>query len=84
MASSCCQFIGYDRFEGQYAYRQLTELYSALRLYVNFFQPSMKLRLKRRDGAKVNRTYHKAMTPFQRVLASGDLPDSTGPMTCHS
>ena len=42
------QFVGYDRFEGEPAYRQLVELYRALRLYVNFFQPSMKLKEKRR------------------------------------
>jgi hypothetical protein len=29
------QVVGYDRFVGEYAYRQLTELYRALRLYVN-------------------------------------------------
>jgi hypothetical protein len=43
------QLVGYDRFEGERAYRQLAELYRAVRLYVNFFQPSMKLRTKTRD-----------------------------------
>jgi hypothetical protein len=37
------QVGGYDRLVGEHAYRQLTELYRALRLYVNCFQPSMKL-----------------------------------------
>ena len=37
------QVVGYDRLVGEHAYRQLTELYRALRLYVNCFQPSMKL-----------------------------------------
>jgi Integrase core domain len=35
------QVVGYDRFVGERAYRQLTELYRALRLYVNCFQPSV-------------------------------------------
>ena len=69
------QLVGYDRFEGERAYRQLTELYRAVRLYVNFFQPSMKLATKRRDGSKVSRTYDAARTPFQRLLASGVLTD---------
>ncbi len=69
------QLVGYDRFEGERAYRQLTELYRAVRLYVNFFQPSMKLVTKRRDGSKVSRTYDAAQTPFQRLLASGVLTD---------
>jgi len=33
------QVVGYDRFVGEHAYRQLTELYRALRLYVNAFNP---------------------------------------------
>ena len=41
-----CQVVGYDRLVGEQAYRQLTELYRALRLYVNCFQPSMKLQAK--------------------------------------
>ena len=49
------QLVGYDRFEGQRAYRQLAELYRAVRLYVNFFQPSMKLRTKTRTGSRVRR-----------------------------
>jgi hypothetical protein len=69
------QFVGYDRFEGEPAYRQLVELYRALRLYVNFFQPSMKLKAKHRDGASVRRTYDTAQTPFERLCRSGALPD---------
>ena len=37
------QVVGYDRFVGVQAYLQLGELYRALRLYVNCFQPCMKL-----------------------------------------
>jgi hypothetical protein len=67
------QLVGYDRFEGEHAYRQLAELYRAVRLYVNFFQPSMKLRFKEREGGKLRRRYDPAKTPFQRLLATGVL-----------
>jgi hypothetical protein len=67
------QVVGYDRFEGLLAYRQLTELYRALRVYVNCFQPSMKLQAKEREGSKVRRTYDQAQTPTQRLLVSGSL-----------
>jgi hypothetical protein len=67
------QLVGYDRFEGERAYRQLAELYRAVRLYVNFFQPSMKLRTKTRNGSRVRREYGPAQTPFQRVMTSGIL-----------
>jgi len=66
--------VGYDRFVGEHAYRQLTELYRALRLYVNCFQPSMKLLSKQREGKKVRYVYDSAKTPLQRLLQSGVLP----------
>jgi len=47
--------VGYDRLVGEHAYQQLTELYRALRLYVNCFQPSMKLLSKERYGKKQSR-----------------------------
>ena len=71
------QLVGYDRFEGERAYRQLAELYRAVRLYVNFFQPSLKLLTKQREGGHVRRTYGPARTPFQRVLATDVLTDAT-------
>lgn len=71
------QFVGYDRFEGEEAYRQLTELYRAVRLYVNFFQPSMKLLKKRREGSHVHRTYDQAQTPWRRLLSSEALKAET-------
>ena len=76
------QLVGYDRFEGADAHRQLGEVYRALRLYVNFFQPSMKLREKRRDGSALHRRYDRAQTPWQRLLVSGVLAaDATARLT---
>jgi hypothetical protein len=66
------QFVGYDRFEGEQAYRQLIELYRALRLYVNFFQPSLKLEEKTQEQGRTRRRYLPAKTPFER-LCSADL-----------
>jgi hypothetical protein len=43
----------YRRYEGLEA--ALAELYRSLRLFVNFFQPSLKLAEKSRDGAKVTK-----------------------------
>ncbi len=68
------QVVGYDRLVGEHTYRQLTELYRALRLYVNCFQPSMKLLSKQREGKKVRYVYDPAKTPLQRLLLSGVLP----------
>ena len=69
------QFVGYDRFEGQKAYQQLTELYRAIRLYNNYFQPSMKLKKKTRTSSKVHKSYDRARTPLQRLRESGILKE---------
>jgi hypothetical protein len=42
------RLIGYDRYEGVDAYNALSDLYATLRLYVNFFQPSLKLMSKKK------------------------------------
>jgi hypothetical protein len=69
------RMIGYDRYEGARAYTALAAVYEKLRLYVNFFQPSMKLVSKVRDGAKVRKKYDKAQTPYQRAIASASVDE---------
>ena len=44
---------------------------------MNHFQPSMKLRTKHRDGARVRRTYEPAQTPFQRLVDFGVISQGT-------
>ena len=41
--------------------------------YVNFFMPSMKLKEKVRDGARLTKRYDKPQTPYQRVLDSAQV-----------
>jgi hypothetical protein len=68
-------FVGYDRLTGERVYAQLGELYRAVRLYINCFQPSMKLISKTIDGETVRRVYDPAKTPFKRLLLSGVLSE---------
>jgi hypothetical protein len=63
------RLMGYGRFDGLETARMMGRLYAAARLYVNFFQPSFKLKEKRREGAKVIKRYHAPLTPYQRALA---------------
>ena len=60
--------IGYDRFSSKAAFKALDDVYTLLRLYVNFFQPVLKLVGKSRQGAKVHKVYDTAQTPYQRLL----------------
>ena len=54
----------------------LKAIYADLRLYVNFFQPVLKLVGKERLGEKMIKRYDTAATPFQRVLVSPFISDN--------
>jgi len=69
------QYVGYMRFEGDLARIALNALYKDLRLYINFFQPMMKLKEKIRVDGKVKKVYDVAQTPYQRLLASSDVSE---------
>jgi hypothetical protein len=60
----CEKRVGYDRFTGEFAYRQLTEVYRALRVYVNCFQPS-------RDSP--GKATERGEGPMQRLLLADVL-----------
>jgi hypothetical protein len=68
--------VGYARLVGAQTYHQLHEVYRALRLVVNCFQPSLKLQAKVPKGEQVRRVYDVAQTPLQRLLASGVLSEA--------
>ena len=52
----------------------LGSIYTDLRLYINFFQPVLKLVGKQRIDGKTVRKYDQATTPYRRVLALASLP----------
>ena len=68
------RLMGYGRFDGADTARVMARLYAAARLYINFFQPSFKLKEKRREGAKVIKRYHAPSTPYERALAHPKVP----------
>jgi len=71
------RLVGYDRFQGTKAWEALASFYGILRKYINFFQPSLKLKKRTRQGGKVSKQYEVALTPYQRVLRSPDVLDET-------
>jgi hypothetical protein len=64
------RLVGYRRLEGPEAAAILTRLYAASRLFVNFFQPSFKLKEKRRVGGRTIKRYDPPQTPCARLLAA--------------
>jgi hypothetical protein len=71
------RLVGYGRLEGILTATVLAKLHEAARLYVNFFQPSFKLKSKKREGAKVTKKYHTAATPYLRLLANERVSTDT-------
>ncbi len=70
------RWVTYDRYNGEMARLALNALYRDVRLYVNFFQPVLKLKERVRLDGKVKKIYDAAQTPYQRVLASAEVsPD---------
>jgi hypothetical protein len=69
------QQVGYLRYDIPAELEVLTELYRHLRLYVNFFQPQMRLVEKVRHGARLTRRHDRARTPYRRILESPLVED---------
>lgn len=65
--------VGYDRFETEEDLQLLQLVYEYLHVYVNFFQPVMKLIKKERIDGKTVKVYDLAMSPYRRVLVSKDV-----------
>jgi hypothetical protein len=71
------KLVGYGRYESEAALAQLNRVYDLLRIWTNFWQPSLKLIAKERDAAtgKTRKKYDTAQTPYRRLLASGVLDE---------
>ncbi len=66
---------GFKR-KGVEACRLLAQLYEKLRLYINYFQPSVKLTEKTRIGSHVTKHSDRAQTPCQRLLGSAEVDET--------
>ena len=76
--------VGYDRWETEQELALLESIYEDLRLYINFFQPSLKLIAKERIGNKTIKRYDTAKTPYQRVLERKDISLEAKARLAHS
>jgi hypothetical protein len=65
--------VGYDRFDTEEDLQLLQLIYEYLHVYVNFFQPVMKLIGKERIDGRTVKVYDQATSPYRRVLASEDV-----------
>ena len=70
------RIVGHARFSGVIAGQALAQLFQAVRLYVNYFQPSLKLRERTREGSKIKKSYYPPATPCERLVAHPLLEQS--------
>jgi integrase-like protein len=69
------KLLGYVRYDTPAAQEAIQALYRhELRLFQNFFLPSVKLLRKDRVGSRVRRRYDTPRTPLDRVLACPEIP----------
>ena len=66
--------VGYGRHDTPEELNILNRLYYYVCLRMNYFLPTMKLASKQRLGSKVIKHYYAPETPYQRLLASDDVP----------
>jgi len=67
------KLLGWERYDTAQAVEALSDLYrQELRLWMNVFQPSVKLLRKVRVGARLRRVYDTARTPLAGVKDSGE------------
>jgi hypothetical protein len=69
------KYVGYIRLDCIEAVEALNNLFLVLNTYTNHFISSRKTIDIVREGSKYRRTYEKALTPYQRVLAHSKIPE---------
>lgn len=78
------QVLGYQRFDTEEVFELMKKLYRGpLRLYINFFQPSVKCIEKKRIGAKIKKVYDTAKTPYERILAHPNISNAAKEKLTH-
>lgn len=70
------QVVGYLRYDTEEELNIINDLFRGdLRLFKNFFQPTIKLVQKIRVKGKIHRKYDRAKTPYQRIMESTYIPE---------
>ena len=69
--------VGYRRFDTTRELRLLNEIYGVLRLYKNFCLPTIRLQSKTREEGRIQRSYERPSTPYQRMMASSQVARKT-------
>ena len=72
------QLVGYQRLDTPEQLKLLNDLYqNEWRLYLNFFQPTMKIKatVKDQTTGKKTKHYYRAQTPYQRMMSHPNISE---------
>lgn len=67
------EYVGYQRYDTENDVGWLNEVYGLLDQYANFFLPMRKVVKKKRQGAKLQKKYDQAKTPYDRLVELGAI-----------
>ena len=71
------KIFGWKRIDAPAAIEAMNALYrNELRVFLNYFQPSVKLVERTRVGSRVRRKYDRPKTPFERLVELGVLAEA--------
>lgn len=77
------RILGWARFETPQLLDAINDLYrNELRLFMNLFQPTVKLLTKERIGSRVTRKYSDPLTPLDRFMACQDVNNEVKARLC--
>jgi hypothetical protein len=72
------QVFGYERFDNLAVVELMNDLYAnEFSLLMNLFLPSVKLQRKTRIGSAIVKQHDRPLTPCQRLLNCGSIPEYT-------
>ncbi len=69
-------YLGYQRLDTAAQAQALEDLYDQMWVYYNLFQPVLHLEAKEVTDGKLKRTWDRAATPYQRLLATAVLSEA--------
>jgi len=69
-------YLGYGRLDTAEQAAMVEDLYDEMWVYYNLFQPVLHLASKEVVDGQLKRTWDTATTPYQRLLATGGLPEA--------
>ena len=71
------RFMRYARYDTEQEFLALEQVYTYLNLLLNYYYPTQKIISKTKIGATIMKTYESCRTPYERLLESPYISQTT-------